>query len=140
MKAVFGIKSPCYNNINRKYLLLVSIVNFSTVFAKMSIYLSTMPLNHGKSPAFVFRVILNSSAIFKNKLLLNSLPLSGKITPGAPNMTIQFLMKASTISSFRFERTTAALLKRVALSVICKKPGTTNFLQINRNSTIKLFR
>ena len=39
---------------------------------------------------------------------------------GAPNMAIQCLMKASTISSFCFEDTTAAVLKRVALSMICK--------------------
>ena len=58
--------------------------------------------------------------MFKNKLLLNSPPLSDKITTGAQNMAIQYLMKASTIYSFRFERTTATVLKRFALSMISK--------------------
>ena len=58
--------------------------------------------------------------MFKDKLLVNSPPLSDKIMSCAPNMAIQCLMKASTISSFCFEDTTAAVLKRVALSVICK--------------------
>ena len=58
--------------------------------------------------------------MFKNKLLVNSPPLSDKIMSCAPNMAIQCLMKASTISSFCFEDTTAAVLKRVALSMICK--------------------
>ena len=78
-----------------------------------------MPFDHGDSAAVVFKVILNCS-IIRNKLLLNSPPLSDKITPGAPNTAIQCLMKVSTISSFRFEHTTAAALKRVALSMICK--------------------
>ena len=58
--------------------------------------------------------------MFRNKLLLNSPPLSEKIMPGAPNATIQTLMKVSTISSFLLEDTTAAVLKRVGLSMICK--------------------
>ena len=80
-----------------------------------------MPFDHGDSAAVVSKVIvLYCSVMFKNKLLLNSPPLSDKITPGASNTAIQCLMKVSTISSFRLERTTAAVLKRVALSMICK--------------------
>ena len=58
--------------------------------------------------------------MFKNKLLLNSCPLSDKIMSGAANIAIQCLLKISTISSFHFECTTTAVLKRVALAMICK--------------------
>ena len=40
--------------------------------------------------------------------------------PGAQNMAIQCLMEASTILSFHSEHTTAAMVKRVALSMIYK--------------------
>ena len=62
---------------------------------------------------------LKCSAKSINKLFLNS-PLSSEITTlGAPNTAIQYFMKMLKNFSFRLEFTTAAALKRVALSVIC---------------------
>ena len=64
---------------------------------------------------------LKCSAKSINKLFLNS-PLSSEITTlGASNIAIQYFMKMLENFSFRLEFTTAAALKRVALSVICNK-------------------
>ena len=82
------INSPCYSSIN---------INYSILFAKIPLCLSTMPFDHGNSATVIFKV--NCSAMFKNKLLLNSAPLSDKIMSGAPNTAFQCLIKVSIVLS-----------------------------------------
>ena len=96
----------------------------SIVLPEIALCLLTIPFDHPDSAAVGFNTMLNCSVISKNKLLLNSHPLSEIITPDAPNI--------STISSFRFEFTTGATPKLVLLSVICKNANLfSNLLKLH---------
>ena len=56
------------------YLLLCSKINFSIVYAKITLHHSTIPSDRGHSAAIGFTFISNFSAIFVIKVLLNSPP------------------------------------------------------------------
>ena len=103
----------------------------------MTMYISTLILNHEDSAAVGLKESLNCSAIFTNKLLIKPPPLTNTMFHGALNMVIKD-MKISTISlGFNFR--IAAVLKRVAISTIYKNLAPFTCLR-STDSVNKFFR
>ena len=67
-----------------------------------------------------FCTLLNCSHSSRSTSLLNSQLLSDNMALGGPKMATQVFIKASAISSFFLDFTTAATLNRVAWSIMCK--------------------